>query len=158
MEVFHCFPRLQEISVTHSSVMLIRGSIPRGIFRFNLSFNHIRDIDSGVFYESSSHTTSIINKDTQRYYGTNETPVIADNSNDDEYDDDNEDIIRSHNETVGQTEDSEDTEDEDPSTLREIDVSHNKFSEIPSSIFDLKGLRSLRIAGENSNHKMLLNS
>jgi len=86
--------------------------------------------------------------------------VIADNSNnDDEYDDDdNEDIIKSHNETLGQMANSEDTINENASTLREIDLSHNKFSEIPPSVFHLKGLRSLRIAGENSNDKMLLNS
>jgi len=126
--VFHHFPRLQEISrsVIHSPVSLIRGSIPRGVIRFNLSSNPIRDIDSGVFYQSSKYTPSIINKVTQRYYGTIETPEIADNSNDDDEHDD-EDSIRNPNETPGQTEDSDNLDDENAPTLREIDLSRKKI-------------------------------
>jgi len=168
--------------VIHSSVSLIRGSIPPGIIRFNLSSNHIKGIDSGVFSQSlsrrvsssvlvaressSSHTQSI--KDSHRHFGTNDTSVLSGSSDDDEGSsirsshstlsesgnkEQDETLSKNtkdtHKETQQEQEQTDDTDEDVVSTLREIDLSHNKISEIPPSILHLKGLRSLRIAGED---------
>ncbi|CAL8122506.1 unnamed protein product [Orchesella dallaii] len=50
LTLFHRFPRLESLSVTHSNVSHVIGTCPNGLKALNISFNVVRKVDSSVFF------------------------------------------------------------------------------------------------------------
>jgi Leucine-rich repeat (LRR) protein len=171
--IFHRFPALRNISVTHCFVSLLHGHSPSGIISLNLSSNHIKHIESSLFFNpvrDTKHDTSHQKNQNQEQHQeinpaasrnevtidhegksleTNETVVLISNGSGESDTIDISDVKRYSKSNEVLVNDTDESESKRPqSRLQIIDLSHNKISELPKSIFYLKSLKSLRLAGK----------